>query len=145
MEVGHIAVEVNGRICGCGNRGCMEQYSSASGVSISYLESSGQQVEAHEIAKRAYQGDTNAIAAYAVAGKSLAQALAHIVKVIDIPDVIIGGGMSGAWALMASSFNQQLNDDLIPTLRGQLNVGISAMGDQAGIIGAAMLTQKKSF
>ncbi len=142
MEVGHITVQPNGRLCGCGNRGCMEQYASASGVAISYFEATGQQCNAEEIASRAYQGDQNAIAAYILAGATLAQALAHILKVIDVADVVIGGGMSVGWPLMKPSFQQQLDENLIPALRGKVNVSISNMGDQAGIIGAAMLAQQ---
>ncbi|MDP2072169.1 ROK family protein [Methylotenera sp.] len=143
MEVGHIAVKPNGRLCGCGNRGCMEQYASASGVVISYFEASGEHCNAHEIANRAYKGDANAIAAYSLAGITLAQALAHILKVIDVANVVIGGGMSAGWSLMEPSFTQQLNEDLIPALRGKVNVSISDMGDQAGMIGAAMLAWQK--
>lgn len=143
MEVGHITVKPNGRLCGCGNHGCMEQYASASGVAISYFEATGQQSNAAEIANHAKNGDAHAIAAYTLAGASLAQALAHILKVIDVTDVVIGGGMSAGWPLMLAAFQQQLNEDLIPTLRGKVNVSISNMGDQAGIIGAAMLTVPK--
>lgn len=142
MEVGHITVQPNGRLCGCGNHGCMEQYASASGVTLSYFEATGQHHNTLEIANLANQGDLNALAAYQLAGKSLAQALAHILKVIDVTDVIIGGGMSAGWPLMQLAFSQQLDEDLIPALRGKVNVSISNMGDQAGIVGAAMLAQK---
>jgi glucokinase len=143
MEVGHMSVHPNGRLCGCGNYGCMEQYASASGVAISYLEATGQQYNSHEIARLAHQGDTHAISAYSLAGKALAQALAQVLKVIDVTNVVIGGGMSAAWLLIEPAFTQQLNEDLIPALRGNVNLSISSMGDQAGIIGAAMLVQKK--
>lgn len=143
MEVGHIIVDPGGRLCGCGNHGCMEQYASASGVSATYLEASGDHCSAAEIAVRAKAGDLNAVAAYVLAAKSLAQALAHILKVIDVTDVVIGGGMSAGWQLMESAFQQQLDQDLIPALRGKVNVHISDMGDHAGIIGAAMLAQQK--
>ncbi|HYN54551.1 MAG TPA: ROK family protein [Methylotenera sp.] len=143
MEVGHIIVKHGGRQCGCGNLGCMEQYASAGGVAISYFEATDQQCSAEEIANRANQGDQAAIAAYALAGAALAQALAHILKVIDVTNIVIGGGMSAAWPLMAPAFQQQLDENLIPALRGKVNMSISSMGDQAGIIGAAMLAQQK--
>lgn len=139
MEVGHITVQPNGRLCGCGNLGCMEQYASASGVATSYFEATNQQCSAEEIATRARAGDNAAIAAYRLAGVSLAQALAHILKVIDVANVVIGGGMSAGWPLMEQGFHQQLERDLIPALRGKVKVSISNMGDQAGIIGAALL------
>lgn len=142
MEVGHIITTANGRLCGCGNHGCMEQYASASGVVISYQEVTGQHCSAAEIAIRAKAGDKDAIAAYALAATSLAQALAHILKVIDVTDIVIGGGMSAGWPLMEQVFQQQLNQDLIPVLRGKVNVHISKMGDQAGIVGAAILAHQ---
>jgi len=143
MEIGHVIVEPGGRLCGCGNRGCMEQYASASGVTISYEESTGGKCSAAEIAARARSGDAHALAAYTRAGASLAQALAHILKVIDVTDVVIGGGMSAGWQFMRQAFEQRLDQDLIPVLRGKVNVQISEMGDQAGIIGAALLAQQK--
>lgn len=143
MEIGHITVQQNGRLCGCGNRGCMEQYASANGITSSYFEATNLQLTAHEIANLAHKGDSNAITAYRLAGKSLAQALALILKVIDITNVIIGGGVSAGWPLMTPAFAQQLDEDLIPALRGKVEVSISTMGDQAGIIGSAILAQKK--
>lgn len=139
MEVGHLIVEPGGRPCGCGNRGCMEQYASASGVAISYREATGSDLSAHQIAGKAQAGDADAIAAYAQAGDRLAQALAQILKVVDIETVLIGGGMSAAWPLLQPAFDQRLQADLIPALRGQVRVVLSQAGDQAGMIGAALL------
>ena len=138
MEVGHIIVEPQGRLCGCGNKGCMEQYASASGVVLSY---SKQKLEAHEIAALARSGDKDAQAAYNKAGEALATALAHVLKVVDVPNVLIGGGMSGAWDLMQNAFDARLEADLIPVLRGKIKVTISKSGDQAGMLGAALLAK----
>lgn len=141
MEVGHLIIKPQGRLCGCGNRGCMEQYASASGVSLSYFEASGQQESALAIADLAKAGKPAAIDAYALAGSSLAQALAQVLKVIDISHVVIGGGMRGAWPLMAEAFTRQLDADLIPVLRGKVTLSLSDVDDRAGMIGAAMLAK----
>ena len=141
MEVGHIIIEANGRKCGCGNLGCMEQYASATGVAISYFYKTQLQLSAHNIAQLAANGDKNALNAYNQAGESLAIALAHIVKVIDVPNVTIGGGMSQAWPLMQVAFNVRLNADLIPVLRGKIKVNVANADDSAGMLGAAMLAK----
>jgi glucokinase len=145
MEVGHIIVEPhtsepNARQCGCGNKGCMEQYASASGVAISYFNATQKQLSAYEIANMAENGDEAAIAAYERAANVLAQTLASIAKVIDIKNVVIGGGLTGAWSLMQAAFNQRLEADLIPVLRGEITVKISTADDSAGMLGAAMLS-----
>lgn len=139
MEVGHIIVEPNGRLCGCGNRGCMEQYASASGVATSYAEATGHTLTAHNIAILADAGDRHAVAAYHLAGDKLAQALAHILKVVDVGHILIGGGMSAAWPLLYDAFQQRLEADLIPALRGKTRITLSQASDQAGMIGAALL------
>ena len=140
MEIGHIITDPNGRLCGCGNHGCMERYASASGVAISYLESTRKISTADEIAALAKTGDMAAINAYEIAGLHLANAVAHIVKVLDVRLIVIGGGVSQAWDLLAPAFQSVLDKALIPLLRGQIEVRISTSGDHAGIIGAALLS-----
>lgn len=140
MEVGHIITNSNGRLCGCGNKGCLEQYASATGISKSYEELTGVCLSAHEIATLALQGENYAKQAYEIAAKALAQSLAHILKVLDVKRVVIGGGVSHAWPLMETIFNQQLNADLIPVLRGRVQVSVSSTGDKAGVVGAALLS-----
>jgi glucokinase len=148
MEVGHIIVqphisEPKARQCGCGNLGCMETYASATGVSTTYFELTKQQKSAAEIAKLAAAGDKAAIESYGIAAASLAQALASILKVIDVENVVIGGGMSHAWHLMQKGFDGQLDNDLIPVLRDKITVKISTANDTAGMLGAAMLSSAK--
>lgn len=144
MEVGHLIVDHAGRLCGCGNHGCLEQYASASGLSKSYQLATGQLFDSAKIAALADTGDTAAIDAYAVAGSCLAQAITHIVKIVDVGQVVVGGGMSQAWHLMRKAFDQRLQADLIPVLRGKVTVTISSSGDHAGIIGAALLAGTRS-
>lgn len=145
MEVGHIIVDpvennVKARRCGCGNYGCLEQYASASGVTMTYEAATGQHATAEVIADLAGAGNRDAQHAYRLAGTCLAQALAHILKVVDVGQVVIGGGMSLAWPLMQPAFEKRLQADLIPVLRDKINIKISDAGDQAGIIGAASLS-----
>ncbi len=139
MEVGHLLVHPSGRQCGCGNQGCLEQYASASGVSESYFLQTKQRLTAHEIANLAHGGDGAARDAYVQAAEALATGLAHVLKVVDIPNVVIGGGMAQAWDLMQQAFEAKLDADLIPVLRGKMHVEISRCGDQAGMLGAALL------
>lgn len=141
MEVGHIIVEPEGRLCGCGNRGCVEQYASASGVSATYFELTAQKASAQDIANLADAGDALAVQAYQVAAERLAQMLASVVKVLDVSNVVIGGGMCHAWHLMRVPFEARLEADLIPVLRHKLHVRTSQSGDIAGMLGASLLAR----
>jgi glucokinase len=139
MEVGHLTLEPGGRACGCGNRGCLERYASASGVALSYQEASGLTLEAWEIGLRGRAGDPRALAAFALAGEMLARATAHILKVADVSQVVVGGGLAASWDLIEPAFSPRLEADLIPFLRSRVAVSVSHAGDQAGMIGAALL------
>jgi glucokinase len=141
MEIGHLIVDTSGtaRVCGCGNTGCLERYASASGVATSYKLATGLELDAKEVAELAHKGDAHAIEAYRLAGTSLARAVAHIAKILDVSQIVIGGGLSNSWSLAEAAFNQQLQADLIPALSKNVYVRVSTSGDEAGIIGAAML------
>lgn len=139
MEVGHIIVQPGGRECGCGNRGCLERYASASGVSLSYQELTSNSLDSAEIAARAAAGDAHAGEALRITAESLAAALAHILKVIDVGAVVIGGGLSAAWPQLRGTFDAALDAALIPALRGRITVMLARAGDQAGMVGAAWM------
>ena len=140
MEVGHIIIEPIGRLCGCGNKGCMEQYASASGIAISYFNATKKQCTAAQIAEYANLGDKDAIAAYVLAANVLAQTLASVVKVVDVKNIVIGGGVAAAWSLMKQTFVQRFEADLISVLRSTIQIKISNANDKAGMLGAAMLS-----
>lgn len=139
LEAGHIIVVPEGRLCGCGNQGCVEQYASATGISQAYADLTGQTRTARDIAQAADSGDIDAQTVYADAGSKLAQMLASVLKVVDVENVLIGGGVVAAWSLMSAAFHQRLEHDLIPVLRGKIKVHITRSGDVAGMLGAALL------
>ncbi len=139
MEIGHIIVEPGGRKCGCGNSGCLERYASASGVTLSYHEREGKTLSSKEIAILAQKGDASALQSFDLAGSMLGFALSHILKVVDVTDVVIGGGLSESWGLLEKSFGKRLESDLIPVLRGKCVVRVSDSKDKAGMLGAARL------
>lgn len=139
FEAGHIIVEPEGHLCGCGNHGCVEQYASATAISHAYATQTGQRLTAREIAALAEQGDGAAREVYTFAGEKLAQALATILKIVDVEHVMIGGGVVAAWPLLQAAFTQRLEHDLIPVLRGKIQIHLSCGSDQAGMLGAALL------
>lgn len=141
MEIGHLITEPGGRKCGCGNDGCLEQYAAAPGVVASYMQATGETLSAHDIARKASEGNAAALEAYVIAGRHLGRAIAHLAKIVDPHLVLIGGGMSRAWSYFFPALQAQLDEDAIPALRDYLEIKASNSSDQAGIIGAAYLVQ----
>lgn len=144
MEIGHVNVEQNGRLCGCGNFGCLEQYASAKGIVKTYVELGGEVgLDAKEIAIKANSNNIEAIQAYELAGKYLGVVLANASNLLDVNAIIIGGGASQAWPLLKPAINISLNQNLIPVLKNRISVKESKHLDLSGIVGAALLHTHK--
>src|SRR3954454_22944549 len=99
-EVGHFRVEPNGRPCGCGNRGCWEQYCSGNALVrearkragedregaallLSYGDGSPEGVQGPHVTEAARKGDPVAIRAFAFVGHWLGQGLADLAAILD--------------------------------------------------------------
>ncbi|MFI5204588.1 MAG: ROK family protein, partial [Flavobacteriales bacterium] len=72
-ELGHVIIERNGRLCGCGRKGCMETYCSATGMVLTYNELSGnkEKITAADISELARKGNTYAIETFRKTGEWL--------------------------------------------------------------------------
>lgn len=146
MEIGHSCVVPNGRTCGCGGSGCLEAYASASGIIARYAETGHQDAtNAEDIYRKALDGDMVAARLLREAGSYLGQAVAEAVKLLDVHNVSISGGLTGAWSFLSESMNASLNERLIPPLKGKIRLHRSRLKDDAGLLGAAMLALENGF
>lgn len=137
MEIGHLRVDwrADAPRCGCGARGCLEQFASAGAVARRY----GAGVEAEEVCRRAHAGDAQARRIFTEAGAALGGAIAQVVKLLDLRLVTISGGMIGAWPLFQPAMAQGLEANLIPPQRGRVIIRRSTLDDAMGLLGAAAL------
>ncbi len=149
-EVGHLVVDPEGRPCRCGSRGCLEQYASAAGV-IATLRESILQGEAsilaripesdlspERIAAAAAAGDGPALRALGAAGRSLGLALAGITNLLNLDAAVVGGGLAPTLELMRPALEEELRARAFPLAARRLRVVRGALGDDAGILGAAL-------
>ena len=141
MEIGHLAMVAEGQTCGCGRRGCLEQYASAPALSRLDAEGGGEGREAEVLARAAREGERKAKEIFDQAGAYLGRAVATLVLLVDVRTIRIGGGLSRSWDLFAASFQASLDQHLIPPLRGLIDVApVSAAEiDRIGLSGAADL------
>ncbi len=142
-EVGHIPVVQNGRPCACGRLGCMEAYASGSGIARSAAEHpafSGRQLTSEQVFELANKGDSAARDIINGAVSALGRALTAVINTISPDALIFSGGMCTQRELFV--------DPLIKYLRshgyglavgGGLKIGVSSLGSDAPMIGAAML------
>jgi glucokinase len=110
-ELGHTTVEPNGPLCGCGSRGCVEQYASATAIKRMAVEAiaTGKAPElaramneepefsAKVVYQMAVQGDEPAQQIFRSVGHALGVVIAGVVNIFNLPMYVIGGGVSSAW------------------------------------------------
>ncbi|MFD6945519.1 ROK family protein, partial [Streptomyces roseolus] len=96
-EIGHIVVRPGGTDCGCGQRGCLERYASASAVSLAWAAASGDPgADAADCAKAVESGDPVAVRVWQEAVDALADGLVTALTLLDPRTLIIGGGLAEA-------------------------------------------------
>lgn len=153
-EYGHATVEPEGVPCTCGNRGCLEQYASATAITrlakermISGSRSSLstlplETVSAADVACAAANGDSLALECYATAGRYLGISSATAVNMLNLDAVIIGGGVAASFALLAPVIRSELHSRAFATAVARIKLLPSELGDNAGLMGAAAAAWK---
>lgn len=137
-EIGHLVVRPRGPRCNCGNRGCLEAIASASRIAASYRRRARTRGSAADVAQRVASGDPIAAAVWADAVSALADALAAQVVLADPGCIVIGGGLSLAGETLFEPLRAALPTRL--TFRDAPPVMPAALGDRAGMVGAALRT-----
>ena len=137
-ELGHIKVVDFGTLCPCGARGCLETYGAAPGIVRRYKELSGNQnpITAKEISQLARSGDNDAIRIFMDEGFYLGKGIAAAVNMLNVPLVVIGGGVAGSFDLFEPTLKATLNDFLFMNANRNLRIEKTALGYEASLIGA---------
>lgn len=134
-EFGHVTVEPEGRPCGCGNRGCLEQYLSA--TAIAAAGSGCAAPDAAAVAAAALKGDEAALAIFEQAGSYLGIAVAGVLNLLNLEAVVLGGGVARSFALLAPAMRREIAARAFPVPRRRARILCSELGDNAGLLGAA--------
>ncbi len=137
-ELGHVKVVDHGAPCPCGGRGCLETYAAAPGIVRRYQEltGSGESITALAVSELARSGDAAALQIFQDEGFYLGKAIAGAVNVLNLPMVVIGGGVSGSFDLFAPSLHKTLEEFLFLDANRQLRVVPTALGYEASLISA---------
>jgi len=141
-HIGHVVVDPGGPLCLCGARGCLTAFASGPKL-VEWARAAGWRSRdgdtAQHLAADAVRGHPQAIAAMQRAGRALGIAIASVARLCDLDVVTIGGGVSQAGPLLFEPVEVTLREYLrMPFGRG-LRVVPTALGQEAGLIGAAAL------
>jgi len=158
-EPGHYRVVPDGRLCGCGNRGCWEQYVSGNalvaearefarrtpGAAARLLQLGGGSVEGIDgptVTRAAMEGDTAALRCFEIIGHWLGTGLADLAAILDPGCFVIGGGVSEAGDLLIGPARAAFANGLTgAAYRPLAEIRLAELGTDAGLIGAADLAR----
>lgn len=157
-EIGHICVEPFGATCGCGSRGCVEQYASATAIvrlakdlAAQYPSSNlkeNPRPTAYDVYLAGAEGDALALEVFRQTGFYLGVALSGLINVLNPEIIVIGGGASAGRKLFLPHLQKTINLRAYREPAARAQILLSALGDDAGVIGAARVgfdTSTNSF
>lgn len=151
-ELGHVILQPEGRLCGCGRRGCVEAYCSATGFMITFRELAHQE-GFPELAERvrspwdaknlADEGHSVARTAFRITGEWLGLALANCCAFSNPQALFLTGGLVGAGEYLLQPTRSSFEKNVLSVYKDHTRIEISALpGENAALLGAASVFQK---
>lgn len=139
-EIGHLCVEPEGHPCGCGSRGCLEQYASGTAVVRQANESGVFASTAKDVYDLADRGDLAAGRVFLEMGRYLGIAIGGLLNVLDPDVVVIGGGVAAAWDRFYPAMRAEATARAFPEPAERAKIARASLGDDPGVLGAAKIT-----
>jgi len=156
-ELGHIIIENNGRLCGCGRRGCLETYVSATGivttakewlldsaVTTSLRNFSIDEISSLTVADVALNGDAFAIQIIDYTAEKLGFALANMVAITSPSHIFLYGGLAKSGTVLLNPVKQYFDKFILRNYKGKVELKLSSLTNQVAVLGAAALAWKEA-
>lgn len=152
-ELGHVNVKLKGRDCGCGKKGCLETYVSATGIKRTVFELLGERTYDSELRKLSFvdmtskmvseaakKGDQIALEAFEYTGRILGSKLADAVGHTSPEAIFLLGGLAKAGELIINPTKKYMEESLLPIYKNKVKILPSSLQDtNAGVLGAGAL------
>ncbi|MBR4845266.1 MAG: ROK family protein [Bacteroidaceae bacterium] len=154
-ELGHVCVDRSpeARVCGCGRRGCLETYCSATGVSRTAREvlttstepsllrdTVAEQITSKDVYDAAVKGDKLALEIFQRTGETLGRAIADFIVFSSPEAIVLFGGLSKAGEYIMRPIREAVDANVMPIFKGKAKIILSELKDaDAAILGASAL------
>lgn len=152
-EVGHTIYDPEGRLCGCGRKGCLETYASATGIKKTVLEMLGKpgavsslssvpenEITSKKIYEAAAAGDKLALEAFDFTARILGLKLADSVAYLSPEAIFLFGGLALSGDFILKPTKKYMEENLLKIFQNKVKLEISGlMGKNAAVLGAAGL------
>ena len=146
-EIGHVSVSLDGPLCGCGRRGCLETYAGrralveASGVAEKNAASSGEALE--RLLDAWHSHDVRTVEAVGRAIDALASAIGSALNLADVDTVLLGGWWTDFGPFFYETLENRLESQVLGASDMQVSVSIPLVADHPALYGAAEVGLRK--
>ncbi|HEU5116070.1 MAG TPA: ROK family protein [Isosphaeraceae bacterium] len=157
-EIGHVVVKANGRRCGCGRQGCLEAMASRSAIAkkvskaikqgmtsmlAGKISEKGDRIKSRDLAQAFLAGDPLALREVERSARYLGLTIGGLVNLLGPEVVVIGGGVTEAiGAPYVNLVRQHARTQILTDPEGRIGIVPAALGDDAGILGAAIMARE---
>lgn len=143
-EIGHTTMDEFGRVCRCGNRGCLETLVAARTVTDLLEPLRGPGLTISDVERLAEEGDVACARVLSDTGRWIGIALANLCNVFNPELVLLGGELSQAARFMLPPMREVIRRQGIPVATQDLRIEAGALGSDAHVLGAAWLAASQS-
>ena len=151
-ELGHLIIQPDGPLCGCGHPGHLESFSSGTGIAKYFNKKRSEgfptslqtnhAASSKEISAAAMKGDDLAIEAFAIAARYLGIGISNYLHIFNPSIVILGGGVTHSWSILYEPLMKSIKECITSSrYMENLIVTRAALGDDAGLFGGLALAQ----
>jgi predicted NBD/HSP70 family sugar kinase len=141
-EIGHTSIDIDGRACECGRKGCGEAYLSGRSLGRRYAELSGESLSPEMIFDRYEKGEAHARRVFEESFRVMGELFANCVNALDLEAIVLGGGVSNI-PLWYEHVPPIMNKSLFGIPGRKIPILKAVLGDSAGVLGAAYLALRE--
>jgi predicted NBD/HSP70 family sugar kinase len=138
-EIGHVAVEANGTLCRCGNRGCLETIASSNALVSAYGAVHGSHITVDDLIALVRAGDISASRTVHDAGRAVGRVLADLCSHLNPASIILGGDLAEAGTPVLEGIRESIDRYAVPPTAQSVEVVPGVLGERAQLLGALAL------
>lgn len=142
-ELGHLPINENGPLCGCGSQACLEAYIGNNTIIKEARKLFGKKISLENVSQMAVDNNIKAIKFWNRIGAKLGLALSGIVNLLNLDAIVIGGGVAGAGKILFKSVRQTICLRAMSVQAKRVKIFKAKLGVDAGLIGAGYLVKER--
>ncbi|MCF8240518.1 MAG: ROK family protein [Melioribacteraceae bacterium] len=158
-EIGHVTINHSGKKCNCGSRGCIEAYvgnnylirdvrrslrRNPESILYKYVNSENKELSPKLIHEAALENDEFSLSIISGIGENLGYGLSSVINLLDISNVIIGGGVAGFGDMLFVPLKASIQSRVMKSFKERIKVKEAKLKNEAGIKGASALVFYRS-